>query len=146
MTTLNEQATRIERRPVGAIARVARSIYLLCAGLFAAAIVVQVFLAGAGALVQSSYWAGHRAVGGTMPLLIIAMLLIGLFARLPWRLHALNALAFVLFAMQYIFLWLLPSVAPILRALHAVNALAIFALAVYLVRRAWQLTRDVTVG
>jgi hypothetical protein len=146
MTTLNEQATRIERRPVGAIARLARGLYLLCAGLLAAGIVVQVFLAGAGALVQSSYWAGHRSLGQSLGLLAIVMLVVGLFGRLPWRLHALNALAYVLFVMQYIFLWLLPSVAPILRALHAVNALAMFALAVYLVRRAWQLTRDVTVG
>jgi hypothetical protein len=141
MTILNEQATRTEPRPVGALARVARGIYLLCAGLFVVAVVVQVFLAGAGALVQSSYWVGHRTLGGTMPLLIIAMLVVGLFGRLPWRLHALNTLAFVLFALQYIFLGALPSVAPILRALHAVNALAIFALAMYLTRRAWQLTR-----
>jgi hypothetical protein len=69
------------------------------------------------------------------------MLVVGLFGRMPWRMNALNALLFVLFALQYIFLYLLPRVDPLLRALHAVNALALFGLALYLARRAWQLAR-----
>jgi hypothetical protein len=141
MTMVNENTTRVERRPVSGLARIARLLYLLCAGLFAACVVVQVFLAGAGALVGSAYWAQHRSFGSAIQVLPLAMLVIGLFGRMPWRMNALNALLFVLFALQYIFLYVLPRIDPLLRALHAVNALALFGLALYLARRAWQLTR-----
>jgi hypothetical protein len=54
MTMVNESTTRVERRPVSGLARIVRLLYLLCAALFAVCVVVQVFLAGAGALVGSA--------------------------------------------------------------------------------------------
>ncbi len=126
-----------------AFVRLARSVYTLAAGLFVGAIILQVFLAGAGALVHPRYWPMHMAWGHIITSFPILMLAIGLLARLPWRMLGLTALLFVLFVLQYVFLWVLPDVVGIvaLRALHAVNALAFFWLAVYLAQHAWRLVR-----
>ncbi len=75
-------------------------------------------------------------------LITYALLIIGVFSRLPWRMHGLNVLAILLFMMQYVFLWVLPQLGlPALRALHAVNALVLFWTAVYLAQSAWRLSR-----
>jgi hypothetical protein len=126
----------------------ARGAYALCAGLFAACIILQVFFAGAGVLVAASYWIAHRGFGQAIGWLTFAMLGIGLAARLPWRMHALNVLLALLFMLQYVFLWVLgPAVGvPALRALHPVNALALFWLAVYLGQQGWRLLRGSRVG
>lgn len=53
------------------------------------------------------------------------------------------ALLFVLFVFQYLFLWVLPALGlPALRALHAVNALALFWLAERLAKRVWHMNRS----
>jgi len=145
-------AERNERHNDRQLARrdvwLARGAYALCAGLFAACIILQVFFAGAGVLVAASYWNAHRGFGQAIGWLTFAMLGIGLAARLPWRMHALNVLLALLFMLQYVFLWVLgPAVGvPALRALHAVNALALFWLTVYLGQRGWRLLRGSRVG
>ena len=138
--TMNELHDEPRRLP--GLARWARIAYLLCAGLFAACVVVQVFFAGAGALAGSSYWSAHRGFGQAIQWLTVAMLVVGFFGRLPRRMHGQNVILLVLFVLQYIFLWVMPQIGlPVLRALHAVNALGIFSLAMYLTRQAWQLAR-----
>ncbi len=104
---------------------------------------LQVFLAGAGVLVDPRYWAMHTVWGHSIQVFPIFLLLVGLIARLPWRMLLLTALVFVLFMLQYLFLWVLPGAVGIkaLRALHAVNALAFFWIALYLAQRSWRLLR-----
>jgi hypothetical protein len=129
-------------RRVSPLVRAARIVYLICAGLFVAGIATQVFFAGAGALVQPSYWSTHRSFAHVIEGIPVALLIIGFFSRLPWRMYALNVLVIVLFTLQYIFLYALPRLGlPVLRALHAVNALVLFWTAVYLAQSAWRLIR-----
>jgi hypothetical protein len=71
----------------------------------------------------------------------LGLILLSLAGRLPWRILGLTVLTFVLFAMQYIFLWVIPALGvPVLRALHAVNALALFWITLYLTQRVWRLS------
>lgn len=109
-----------------------------------AGIIAQVFLAGAGALVTPAYWANHELLGHLIGTIGITILIVGLFGRLPWRVHGFNVLIYVLYAMQYVFLWVLPDITglPLLRALHAVNALALFGLSWYLFRHGRMLARQ----
>jgi hypothetical protein len=54
----------------------------------------------------------------------------------------LGLLFFLLVLLQYGFLYAMPALGlPTLRPLHAVNALAMFWLAVYLVQRSWRALR-----
>lgn len=116
-----------------------RWLYLLAAALIAAAIVVQVFLAGVAVLADPAYWAAHRTMGGVIEMGIVMLLLIGLPTGLPWRVQALGGLLFVLMMLQFVFLEVMPQLGvPLLRGLHAVNALALFSVALLLIRSVWR--------
>jgi uncharacterized protein DUF6220 len=150
MTMIDTREPHSEPRRLPVIARLGpkiawmgRVLYLLGAALFAACVVLQVFFAGAGVLVHPSYWSMHRSFGAIVVPLSFALLPIGIVGWLPWRMHALNLLVIVLFVMQFIFLWVLGKAVgvPALRALHAVNALALFWLTLHLTRSAWRLLR-----
>jgi hypothetical protein len=140
-TAIEGRRSRMERRqpPLTWLARLA---YMLGAALFAGCIVLQVFVAGLGALADPAYWGLHRAFGPIIGLIPLALLPVGLVGRLPWRLLGLTALLFPLFVLQFIFLY-----APLglgvmeLRALHAVNALVLFWVGAHLTRRAIGLLR-----
>jgi hypothetical protein len=137
-----QQTLHQHTQSVSLFTKGARKIYALGATLFAASIVLQVFFAGLGVLVSAQYWGMHAAFGFIVGLFPLVLLPIGMIARLPWRLVALTALAFVLFVLQFVFLWVAPQIGlPLLRALHAVNALAMFWLALDLSRQAWQAVR-----
>lgn len=113
----------------------ARVLYQAGILALAGGIALQVFLAGAGALVHPRYWIVHRTFGHYVEYLAIALFLVGVVGRLPWRFQGLNGLMIGLFFMQYVFLYVMPAIgAPLLRALHAVNALGMFWLAVTLRR------------
>jgi hypothetical protein len=117
----------------------ARRLYLLVAGLVGIAIVGQVFFAGAAVLVDATYWAAHRTLGNTIEFVALLLPLIGLATGLPWRIQGLGGLLYVLMFLQYVFLYLMPQIGvPLLRALHAVNALFLFGVAVILVIRVQQ--------
>lgn len=119
-----------------------RTSYVLVAAGFVCAIALQVFLAGASILVHPRYLGLHTTIGHVMQFFPLGLILLGLGGRLSWRLFGLTVLSLVLFALQYIFLWAAPSLGlPILRALHALNALALFWLALHLTQNVWRLTR-----
>jgi hypothetical protein len=125
--------------PVPAWRRWLRRLYLLAAGLTGAAIIGQVFFAGAAVLVDPGYWAAHRALGNALELVALVLLLLGLGTGLPWRIQGWGGLLYVLLFCQYLFLYLMPQTgAPLLRSLHAVNALALFGVTVLLVMRVYQ--------
>lgn len=133
MNLANHETNRGTQRR-STIVQVSRIIYLLLAGLFAGGIAIQVFLAGAGVLVNPSYFAMHRTFAHILEMFPLLMVIVGLIARLPWKLVGLTALLFVLFMLQYFFLYGVAAATGIvmLRAFHAVNALAMFWAALYL--------------
>jgi Family of unknown function (DUF6220) len=119
-----------------------RITYIFLAALFTLGIAVQVFLAGMGVLVSPSYFAWHETFAHIIEAIPILMIIAAALARLSWQLTALTALVFVLFILQYVFLYLMPQLGLMpLRALHAVNALALFWLGVHLSQQVWLLLR-----
>lgn len=75
--------------------RWARILYGVCTLLFMLGIVLQVFFAGATLLVSGSYLIVHENVGHAIEFLIPLLIIIGLFARLPRRMHLLGVLLLV---------------------------------------------------
>jgi hypothetical protein len=111
--------------------------YEWAARLVAAGIAAQVFLAGLNVFLRPVYWGLHinlgHAVGGVVMLMLVLALAGRLAARVRWG----SALMLLLFGLQYNARALAGLVGvPELSALHAVNALALFWLALALARRA----------
>lgn len=125
-----QQRTRAPRR-------VPLVIYTALAVVFLLGVVVQVFLAGAGIFASASWLGSHGIFGHVLPVIPLFMVILGLVGRLPRTINWLTVLLFVLVYIQPWFIYLGRGVeAPLLAALHPVNALAIFALALYLLYRA----------
>ena len=143
MTTVKTPESNAIKPLVSGITRAARVTFLLAAWFFAGGIALQVFYAGATLLVASDYLNQHRAFAHTLELVTFAIPIIGLFARLPRRMLLLSWLPLVLFMLQYVFIYAVPSLElpTSLRALHAVNALVIFWTSVHLARLSWHLVR-----
>jgi hypothetical protein len=136
VATVNHQRNEHPRIAMGV--RWAQAAYAGCAWLFVGCIILQVFFAGTAVLVDSENWAIHRSFAPIIRLLPILMLVAGFVGRLPWPMQALTALSFGLFALQYIFIWVVGDIGlAALRGLHAVNALALFWIALYLGQHAW---------
>jgi hypothetical protein len=121
---------------------IGRIAFAAVAWLFLAAIVVQVFLAGIGLFVPGvDMFAYHRQLGwllhgGPIPVLLLAWAA-GADRRTMWLSAALLVLV--------IFQPFLPGMRtdlPFAAALHPVNALAIFGLAVAIARRSLAMARE----
>jgi Family of unknown function (DUF6220) len=125
------------------IRRFARVGALVTSSLFALGVLLQVFLAGAGIFVSSSWWALHATLGMSLGLFPLAFLLLARIGHLGrWSLW-LGGLVFGLVALQVVLITIPDTLGlPILSALHPVNALVIFGLAVSLIQRAWQGVRS----
>ena len=115
-------------------------VHAAVAGLFVVAIVVQVFLAGSALanLGGSGNFSTHMEFGYTwIGIVALALLVTALVARRPRRDVGIVAAIFVLYVVQT----MLPGArtsAPWISALHPVNALFLFALAVWYARRTWR--------
>ena len=107
--------------------------------LFVLAILFQVFMAGSGIFASSSWWPMHEIFGQAISVLPLLFLILAWIGQLGRRSLWLSGLALVLVVLQS-FLVTLPGTlgVPLLSALHPVNALVIFALALWLTLRAWQ--------
>ena len=105
--------------------RAIRYAFVGVAWLFLACVVVQVFLAGLGVFAGAQNFALHRDFGYLFGLLTLVLLFLALGGRLGRRWVGLSALLLVLFALQSVFV-ALRGAAPVLAALHPVNALVIF--------------------
>jgi Family of unknown function (DUF6220) len=130
VTSLPQQNTRARRR-------VLLVIYAVLALVFLLGVAVQVFLAGAGIFASASWLSSHGILGHVLPVIPLFMVILGLVGRLPRTINWLTVLLLVLVFIQPWFIYLARDVGtPLLAALHPVNALAIFALALYLLYRA----------
>jgi hypothetical protein len=138
---VNERQTDVQQ--ISGLVRGFRWFYWLCASLVVVGIILQVFFAGASLLVDGSYLITHRIFAHIVELVIFVLLLVGLPTRFSWRIQGLGLLLLLLMFLQYVFLYAVPNTGfPVLRALHAVNALAMFWLALILAQRTWRLTRQ----
>jgi hypothetical protein len=117
-----------------------RLAFIGVAWLFLACVVVQVFLAGLGVFAGAQNFSLHREFGYVFGWLTLVLLLLALGGRLGRRWIGLSALILVLFAFQSVFVAL--REVPALAALHPVNALAIFGVALHLARRSRVLADD----
>jgi hypothetical protein len=112
----------------------ARLLFLVGAWLFVACVVVQVVLVGLEIFARLG-GSIHRDFAYVYGWLAPVLVLLAGAARLPTRTRTLTVVLLVAFAVQTV----LPSLRgqfPLLAALHTVNAVAIFALAILVARRA----------
>jgi hypothetical protein len=114
-----------------------KRVHAGAAWLFAAVIVVQVFLAGA-AIAQlggSNDFSMHRDFGYTIVgLAALAVVVTAVIARAGRTSMLISVGLLALYIVQT----LLPNATGFVAALHPVNALLLFALAVWYARRAWR--------
>lgn len=144
MTTLiNSTESQIAEPQVSGIVRGARYLYTFVAILLMAGIALQVYFAGAALLVDSGYLETHRMFAHVLELFALVLPVVVIFSRLGWRIGLTSLLPFFLIAMQYVFLWALVGMGlpTWTRGLHAVNALVIFWVALYLTTSAWRRSR-----
>ncbi|HEX5578780.1 MAG TPA: hypothetical protein VFY43_03855 [Candidatus Limnocylindria bacterium] len=119
--------------------RAARTLYAGMAWLFFGAVVVQVFLAGLGLLGGGDMHA-HIGFGFLLPLLTIPLLLLAWAAQPDRRTFRLTVLLLFVTFLQT-FLPGLRQDAPVLAALHPVNALLIFWVGLTIARGATAMAR-----
>jgi len=108
--------------------------YVVAAWLFALGVVLQVFLAGMGVFAGARNWTTHVGFGYTLGWLFLGFIVFGVVARPSRSIVRWTLLLFVLYVIQTI----LPSLrgdVPVLAALHPVNALAVFLVALIHARR-----------
>jgi hypothetical protein len=128
-------STRTTEPTLSALARGARRLFLLLAVALLLSIVLQVFFAGSAVLVDPTYWGMHTTFAHLIELVILLLIGVGFFAKLPGRVLGHALLCFLLISLQYVFLYALPGMGlGWLRGLHAANALAFFWVALYLIR------------
>ncbi len=134
-----DQKNRLHGRPHtgGELLRYgARVGYLLVAWVFVLFVLIQVFLAGLSIFVGPEGWARHVEFGHLFGPLSLALLLLALVGRLPRRAVLLTVLLMLLYSLQYVFVEIPPRLGlPEFSALHPVNALLIFWLALTLALR-----------
>jgi hypothetical protein len=112
----------------------ARRGYVWLAWLFAACVVVQVFLLGLELFDASAPATLHRDFAYLYGWLLPGMLLLARIGRLAAGMLVLTAFLLVLYAVQTV----MPALAsglPLLGPLHAINALVLFGLGIFLARR-----------
>lgn len=117
--------------------RRSRIAFRVVAWLFAACVVVQVLFAGLAIFDTPARWGWHTTFAHFFELLPLILLVLAFTGRLPHRARWLSLGAFLLIAMQYAFISLGRELGiPALAALHPVNALLIFWVALLLARAA----------
>ncbi|HET9344493.1 MAG TPA: DUF6220 domain-containing protein [Candidatus Limnocylindrales bacterium] len=106
------------------------------AWLFAACVLVQVFLAGLGVFDGPQRFELHRNFGYLFGWLTLVMVIIAAVGRLGRVLIGLSLLALVQFALQSVFI-LFREDLPAIAALHPVNGVLLLIVAIAIGRRAW---------
>src|SRR5688572_22995543 len=98
----------------------ARRIFPIVAGLFAACAVVQVFLAGLGVFDDPRTFVTHREFGYMFGWLTLVLIVLAIAGRMGRRFVGASALLLTLFAFQSVFIALRADM-PGIAALHPLN-------------------------
>ena len=114
-------------------ARWGRIGFSLLAWVVAGSAIVQVYLAGQGIFVTSSFEL-HRNFGYLIGLLVLVELFLAFAGRLPWRMIGAAAVLLGLMALQSVLLFMRTS-SPDIAALHPVNGFLIILLGLWI---AWR--------
>jgi hypothetical protein len=117
--------------------RWSRRGYRVLAWLFAACLVIQIFLAGMATFVDALNWGRHSSFVHFFEYLPLPMLVLVFMARFPISLRWLTGSLLVLIAAQYA----TAHIGGVPSAFHPVSALALFWIATHLGQRSWQLIR-----
>lgn len=124
------------------VVQVARVMYVIAVMAFVGCVLLQVYFAGLAVLVNPVYWVQHVTFAHEIVWVFPPMLAFGLIGRVPGRTVAAIVLAFGLYVLQFLLIYLPGKLGLLaLRGLHPVNALMLFWLSVTLVRGAWQRAR-----
>lgn len=121
--------------PRPARVRWAQRGFVLFGGVFTICVAIQVFIAGMAVFVDPSNWNLHTTFVHAFELLPWFMLVMAFVGRLSRRLKLLSILLWVLIGIQYATASMFGS---LVAAIHPVNALAMFWLAVATTRWAWR--------
>ena len=118
-----------------------RTIYRLAAWLFVAGVAAQVFLAGMVVVASQWGWDRHIALGHSLGLPLLVMLVTAYTGRLPRSMKWLTWALFLVYILQADVIIFLRDTAPVLSAFHPVLALIDFALGINLALRAASLSQ-----
>lgn len=116
---------------------------LVLSSLLALGILLEVFLAGGGIFASSTWWPLHIILGLVLILFPIAFLLLAWMGHLGRGSYWIGGLTLLLIVLQAFLVEIPRRIGLlVLSALHPVNALVIFGLAVLLIQRAWSGVRS----
>ena len=127
-----------QRSTVGGLALASRCVLLALVALFTVGAATQFFLAGLSLFDNPSRWADHASLGHILGLIPWILWLPAVVGRAGWRLITGSLALMVLFMAQYAFI---ESGEPYAQALHPLNGAVMFALALWMTRRALSLLR-----
>ncbi|MFJ5714523.1 DUF6220 domain-containing protein [Neobacillus sp. NPDC093127] len=118
--------------------RTGRFIYGLLAAGYLVCIILQVFFAGMGLFVDSDNWQMHRVFANYFEFGAILMFLLSFFGRIRGGLRWLPLGLFVLTSLQHM---TIRTFSGSFRALHTIDALLLFWISIYLMKRSWKWLR-----
>lgn len=121
--------------------KISRWIYTIASWLFAAGVIVQVFLAGMVVVARSLNWNPHVSLGHMLAAPLIFMLVTMYTGKMPGRMKRFTWILFGVYLLQADVVIFLRTQAPVVSAFHPVFALIDFALGYYLARRAAEILR-----
>ena len=119
----------------------ARTALAVVAAVFAALILVQVFLAGLGVFSSPGSFITHRDFGYVIGWFTLVILILAVVGRLGRKVIGLAVVGLVQMALQSVFI-LLRKDFPAVAALHPVNGVLLLMVVSVIARAAWQ-ARDV---
>lgn len=130
--TTNESSV-VVKSALPAYVRYARYGFAAVAVVFAACIIVQVFIAGLATFVDMGDWAMHKSfvkLFSPLPFVLIALSFIG---RMSWKARLLSVALFLLIVSQFL-TSVFAAELSVLAALHPVIALILFWCSIHVMR------------
>lgn len=120
--------------------RTMRILYVIFSWLFALFILIQVFLAGLSIFDSPGLISLHITFAHTFEYIPVLLFILALCGRFPRSIPLLSLLLIVQFALQYAFIRLSGQFSePVIAAFHPVNAVVMFWVTLYVVRRSMAL-------
>jgi Family of unknown function (DUF6220) len=123
------------------ITSIGKYLYLIFSWLFVAGVIYQVYLTGLAVVAQKQGWSPHIAMGHTLGLPLLLMIITMLVGRLPRSIKVYTLLLFLIYVLQADILIFMRRSLPFVSALHPVLALADFALGLWLALQALAFVR-----
>ena len=123
----------------------ARTGLAIVAWLFAACLVIQIFLAGLGVFDDPRSFITHREFGYAIGWFILALVVLAIVGRVPRGLLGLCLFTAVQMILQSVFVAMRTS-NPAIAALHPVNGVLMLLVVIVIARRAWAIRSAPTVA